>query len=126
MIQIGAFVKVIDNSGAKLVYCIRFRSGFQKRRATIGDIIVVVVKFLRAKRRAFTKVKQGAIVHALIVRTKRGITKFTGDHVFFLENSVILLSRSNKLIGTRIFGVLPKQLRFTRFMRVLSLSTGSC
>lgn len=126
MIQIGTFIKVIDNSGAKLVYCIRFRSGFQKRRATIGDIIVVVVKFLRAKRRAYTKVKQGAIVHALVVQTKRGLKSFTGDHIFFLENAVILLSRSNKLIGTRIFGILPKQLRFSRFMRILSLSTGSC
>jgi large subunit ribosomal protein L14 len=126
MIQIGTFIKVIDNSGAKLVYCIRFRSGFQKRRATIGDIIIVVVKFLRAKRRAYTKVKQGAIVHALVIQTKKGLKTTAGDHVFFLGSAVILLSRSNKLIGTRIFGVLPKQLRFTRFMRVLSLSSGSC
>ena len=43
MIQIGTLIKVIDNSGAKLVLCIRFLNGFKRRTANIGEIVIVVV-----------------------------------------------------------------------------------
>ena len=126
MIQIGTFIKVIDNSGAKVVLCIRFLNGFKRRHANIGDIIVVVVKALRVKRRAYVKVTKGAVLYALITQSKRGLKTLSGDQVQFFRCSVVLLNRTKKLVGTRIFGVLPKKFRYTRFMRVLSLSSGCC
>ena len=49
--------------------------GLPKRKAerSIGDSILVVVKSLRKKRRASSKVKKGEIYPALIVRTKKGV-----------------------------------------------------
>lgn len=125
MIQKGSCLSVIDNSGAKKVYCINVYGGFKKRYATIGDVILVVVKRLRKKRRLFTKVDKGALVKALIVRTKV-LTKAStsGRKCFFFENSVVLLTKQNKPIGTRIFGVLLNQIRFSRFLRLASLSRG--
>ena len=67
MIQNGTYLNVIDNSGAKKVYCIQVKGGYKKRYARIGDIITVSVKMLRTKRRATSKVKKGEVLKALIV-----------------------------------------------------------
>ena len=58
MIQVGTFLNVVDNSGAKEVCCIRVLGGYRRRYASIGDVIVVSVKQLRKKRRLFSKVKK--------------------------------------------------------------------
>ena len=125
MIQVGTTLNVIDNSGAKKVYCIRIIKGSNKRYAYLGDSILVVVKTLRKKRRALSKVKKGEIHNALIVRTKTKKSYCFSDSFFSLENSVILLNKQQKFIGTRIFGALPKIFRYTKYMRALSLSAGS-
>lgn len=124
MIQVGTVLNVADNSGAKKAYCIRIINASKKRYGSIGDSILVVVKSLRKKRRASSKVKKGEIYPALIVRTKKGVSFKSSDNFFFLENSVILLNKQQKFIGTRIFGCLPKFFRFTKHMRVLSLCLG--
>lgn len=124
MIQVGTYLKVVDNSGARMAYCIRVTSGFKRRYAHLGDTILVVVDRLRKRRRKFSRVKKGEVIKALIVRTKNSKKYFFNDSIGFLENSVILLNRKNKILGTRIFGMLPKLLRFTRYMRSIILSKG--
>jgi len=124
MIQVGTYLKVVDNSGARLVYCIRVHSGFKRRYAYLGDTILVVVDRLRKRRRSFSRVKKGEVIKALIVRTKHVKKYFFNDSIQFLENSVILLNRKNKVVGTRIFGLLPKMLRYTRYMRSIALCKG--
>lgn len=124
MIQKGTFLKVVDNSGAKNVCCIRVVSNKKYRYASTGDIIVVSIKKLRVKRRFAAKVKKGAVLHALVVRTKKKNTYFSGDSLAFFENSVILLKKKSKLVGTRIFGLLPRSLRFSQYMRLLAVSAG--
>jgi len=44
MVQVESFLNVADNSGAKLVQCIKVLGGTRRRYAGIGDIIVVAVK----------------------------------------------------------------------------------
>tara|TARA_B110000305_G_C19246880_1_gene542784 strand:+ start:274 stop:657 length:384 start_codon:yes stop_codon:yes gene_type:complete len=124
MIQKGTFLKVIDNSGAKNVCCIRIVSNQKYRYAYTGDILLVSVKKLRAKRRFASKVKKGELIRALVVRTKKKNSYFSGDGLSFFENSVILLKKNNKLIGTRIFGLLPRSLRYSQYMRLLALCAG--
>lgn len=124
MIQIGSFLNVIDNSGAKKVLCIRININCKKRYAYLGENIIVSIKSLRSKRRSFSKVKKGELFNALIVRTKKENKTFLNNKFSFLHNSVILLTRQNKLIGTRIFGGLSKNFRFTKFLRIISLSSG--
>jgi large subunit ribosomal protein L14 len=124
MIQKGTFLKVVDNSGAKSACCIRIVSNQKYRYASTGDIIIVSIKKLRVKRRFAAKVKKGALLHALVVRTKKIQRYFSGDSLAFFENSVILLKKKSKLVGTRIFGLLPRSLRFSQYMRLLALSAG--
>jgi large subunit ribosomal protein L14 len=124
MIQQQTILKVSDNSGAKTVKCIKVLGGFKKEFAKIGDTIVVSIKNLRAKRRALTKVKKGSVYKALIIRTKTKEKQFNGDNFLFFENSAVILTPKKKLLGTKIFGVVPNKLRTTRFLKLISLSSG--
>lgn len=124
MIQSGSFLNVIDNSGAKIVCCIKVLAGYRRRYAFLGDLILVSIKTLRTKRRSTAKVKKGEISKALIVRSKSKLKKFSGEMLSFYENSVILLNLQNKPVATRIFGSLPKNFRYTKFLRIGSLSAG--
>lgn len=124
MIQVGTILKVTDNSGAKIVCCIKVLCGFQRRYARLGDVILISVKELRAKRKAFSKVKKGEIYHALITRTKSLKKAKYGDTILFDENAVILLNKQNKLIGTRVFGGIYKYFRYTKYLKFLFLAKG--
>ena len=44
MIQMRTYLNVADNSGAKIVQCIKVLGGSRRRTAAIGDVIVVAVK----------------------------------------------------------------------------------
>ena len=125
MIQVGTVLNVSDNSGARKVYCIRVLNGSRKKYARLGNLILVVVKSLRKKRKSLSKVKKGDIFCALIVRTRMKSISKISDSFSFLENSVVLLTGQNKFVGTRILGSLPKNFRITSYMRLLSLCGGS-
>ena len=124
MIQKGTYLNVIDNSGAKEVCCIHVLNGYRKRYAALGDTIVVSIKSLRVKRRSHAKIKKGEVLKALIVRTKTSIKSYSLEQLNFLENSAILLSKQDKLLGTRVFGSIPNTFRYTRFLRIISLASG--
>jgi len=124
MIQVGTSLRVLDNSGAKIVSCIKVLSGYQRRYAKLGDKIIVSIKQLRSKRRAFSKVKKGEIYHALILKTKAHKKYKQGDTICFFENSVVLLNKQNKLVGTRVFGAVHKHFRYTKYLKFLFLALG--
>lgn len=122
MIQVGTSLKSMDNSGARIVKCIGGFSGYKQRYASFGDIITVSVQKLRTRRRTLVKVKKGQVLQALIIRTKKALSK--SSNILFFENSVVLLNKQKKLIGTRIFGSLPKSLRFSKFLKITFLARG--
>jgi len=125
MIQIGSSLNIIDNSGAKTAYCIRVITGHKAQYAGIGDTILVSVKSVRKKRRDPLKMTKGKIFKALILRTKVPTKKFNGNSYKFLENAAILMTKqNNKLVGTRILGLITKDFRYTKFTRLLILSAG--
>ena len=40
----------------------------------------------------------------------------------FSDNSVVLLNKQNELIGTRVMGSVPRELRAKGFIKILSLA----
>jgi large subunit ribosomal protein L14 len=124
MIQSGTYLNIIDNSGTKIAACIKVMAGYRRRYAYTGDTVMVSVKELRSKRRASSKTKKGEMYKALVVRTLKTRKNSFGDSLNFLENSAILLTKQNKLVGTRIFGAIPKSFRYTKFLKIVSLSSG--
>jgi large subunit ribosomal protein L14 len=123
MIQTGSYLNIIDNSGAKEAFCIRVPKGYRRRYARIGDVITTSIKSVRSKK-LNTKVKQGDVVKALILTTKSVTKGKFNDSIKFFENNVILMTKQKKLVGTRIFGSIPKKLRYTKFLRIASLCSG--
>jgi large subunit ribosomal protein L14 len=124
MIQQRSVLKVVDNSGAKIVRCIKVLGGFKKRYAYLGDIIVVSVQQLRNKSKKTSKVLKGHVFRALVVRTKTNKQRKDGSSVILQENSVVLINKQGNPIGTRIVGPISKTLKKKKFTKFISLSRG--
>jgi large subunit ribosomal protein L14 len=117
MIQQESRLSVADNSGAKVVLCIRVLGGSKKRYATVGDKIVVSVKSALPSGEA----KKGTVSKAVVVRTKKEIRRPDGSYIRFDDNAVVLLNNVNEVRGTRIFGPVARELR-DKFMKIVSLA----
>jgi len=118
MIQSETNLDVADNSGAKLVSCIKVLGGSHRRYASVGDIIVVAVKDAIPH----SKVKKGAVLKAVVVRTTKEVGRPDGSYIRFDNNSAVLLSGGNEPLGTRIFGPVARELRQKNFMKIVSLA----
>ena len=119
MIQQETRLSVADNSGAKSLLCIKVLGGTRRRYARVGDIIVCSVKEAIPK----GKVKQGDVVKAVVVRTKKEISRPDGTHIRFDNNSAVLIDvKSKDPIGTRIFGPVARELRAKNYMKIVSLA----
>ena len=118
MIQGHTRLKVADNSGAKILSCIKVLGGSRRRYASIGDVIVVSVKEAMPN----SKVKKGDVMRAVIVRAARSIHRPDGSCIKFDDNSAVLINQQNEPIGTRIFGPVARELRAKKFMKIVSLA----
>lgn len=115
MIQVQTKLKTMDNSGARIAQCIKALGGFNRVFSYSGDYILVSIKILRLVR----KVQAGEIHLGLITRSKQN-TKFKdGSFSKFNTNSIILLNKKKKVLGTRIFGPVSRKLRKKKFLRIL-------
>jgi large subunit ribosomal protein L14 len=118
MIQNESRLTVADNSGAKEVLVIRVLGGTRKRYASIGDKVVVTVKHALPS----GNVKKGTVSKAVIVRTKKEISRQDGSYIRFDDNAVVLLNAADEIRGTRIFGPVARELRDKQFMKIISLA----
>ncbi len=118
MLQQESRLAVADNSGAKEVLCIRVLGGTKKRYAGIGDVIVVTVKDATPG----GNVKKGAVVKAVVVRTKKEIRRTDGSYIRFDDNACVLLNNAGEMMGTRIFGPVARELREKQYMKIVSLA----
>ena len=118
MIQSETNLDVADNSGAKLLCCIKVLGGSKRRYASVGDIIVVSVK----EAMPHSKVKKGAVMKAGVVRTRKEVGRPDGSFIRFDSNSAVLLNNANEPLGTRIFGPVARELRLKNFMKIVSLA----
>jgi len=118
MIQQESYLNVADNSGAKKIMCTRVLGGSGRRYARIGDVIVASVKEALPN----SKVKEGDVVRAVVVRTKKEVSRPDGTTIRFEENAAVLINQYGEPVGTRIFGPVGRELRAKRFMKIISLA----
>ena len=118
MLQQESRLAVADNSGAREVLCIRVLGGTKKRYAGIGDVIGVTVKDATPG----GNVKKGAVVKAVVVRTKKEIRRADGSYIRFDDNACVLLNNAGEMVGTRIFGPVARELREKQYMKIVSLA----
>ncbi|MBR9982688.1 MAG: 50S ribosomal protein L14 [Desulfatitalea sp.] len=118
MIQSESRLTVADNSGARVVYCIKVLGGSRRRYASVGDVIVVSVKDAIPN----AKVKKGEVYKAVVVRTAKEVRRPDGSLIRFDDNSAVLINNQREPLGTRIFGPVARELRAKRFMKIVSLA----
>ena len=118
MIQPRTILEVADNSGAKEVMCIRVMGGSNKRYAGIGDVIVVSVKEAIPDGTA----KKGQVAKAVVVRSVDSIRRDDGSYIRFDKNAAVLINPQGEPVGTRIFGPVARELRWKKFMKIISLA----
>jgi len=120
MIQVQSKIKVADNSGARMLQCIRVIGGYRRRYARVGDIITATVK----QAVPHAAIKKGDIVKAVIVRSKKEIGRSDGTYLRFNENACVVIVDKDKKDpkGTRIFGPVPREVRRAGFVKIASLA----
>lgn len=107
MIQQETELEVADNSGAKLVKCIKVLGGTRRRYAAVGDIIVASVREVAPG----SQVAKGSVVKVLIVRTSADIRRADGSILRFDKNAGVILDEKGNPKGTRVFGPIAREVR---------------
>lgn len=116
MIQLRTKLNVADNSGAKLVSCIKVLGGTRARYAQLGDVIIVAVKDASVR----GLVKKKTVERAVIVRQKREFHRKDGTSIRFDENAAVIVDKENQPKGTRVFGPVARELREMGFQKIIS------
>ena len=118
MIQVESRLKVADNSGAKVVQCIKVLGGSKRKYARVGDVIVVAVKEAIPN----SNVTKGSVQKAVVVRTAKEFGRKDGSYIRFGDNAAVVINDNGEPRGTRIFGPVARELRDKGFMRIVSLA----
>ncbi|MCL2833453.1 MAG: 50S ribosomal protein L14 [Treponema sp.] len=119
MIHVETFLNVADNSGAKIVQCIKVLGGTKRKTASIGDIIVVAVKDALPT----SVIKKGSVERAVIVRTHKEYRRADGTYIRFDDNACVIIDAALNPKGKRIFGPVARELREkAEYMKIISLA----
>ena len=119
MIQPRTMLKVVDNTGAKIIQCIQVSGSSRKRYAENGETIVAVVKEAEPRR----IVKTHEIVRALVIRQKKNFRRPDGSYIRFDDNAAVILEgKTKEPKGGRITGPMPKEIKEKGFEKIANLA----
>ena len=118
MVQHRTRLTVADNSGAKDLAVIQPLGGSGKRKASLGQVVVGVVKGADPN----GQVKNHEIVKIVIVRTKKEVRRDDGSYIKFDDNAGVIIDDDGNLRATRIFGPIAREVRDVGFSKIISLA----
>lgn len=118
MVQHRTRLTVADNSGAKILQVIQPLGGSGKRKASLGQIVVGVVKGADPN----GQVKDHEIVKVVIVRCKKEVRRNDGSYIKFDDNAGVVMDNDGNLRATRIFGPVAREVRDAGFTKIVSLA----
>lgn len=118
MIQLRSKLRAMDNSGGRRVRCIKPLKGYNGLVAGLGDYILISVETLRFIR----KVKKKQLYLGLITRTKKKKQYKDGSSSKFSLNQLVILNKNKKFLGTRLYGLISKNLRAKKFLRLILMA----
>ena len=118
MLQMQSMMTVADNSGAKIVQCIKVLGGSHRRYAGIGDVVVVAVK----EAIPTSTIKEGSVQKAVIVRVAKEYRRPDGTYIRFDDNACVIVDADKNPKGKRIFGPVARELRDMDYMKIVSLA----
>lgn len=116
MIQVQSRLVVADNSGAKVVMCIKVLWWSKRRYASVWDTIIVSVKSAAPR----WIIKKKSVQSAVIVRTKKAIRRSDWSYIKADENAVVMVWKDKQPRWTRVFWPVFRELRIAWFQKVVS------
>lgn len=120
MIQQKTILKITDNSGAKLVKCIKVLKS-KNKPAKIGDLIVVSIKKtqnISKNKHKTLKLKKKEVFKAIVITTKFPLRKSNGFFTIFKKNTAVILDKQFNPLATRINSFLPKILKQNKLVSI--------
>lgn len=99
-------LKPVDNTGAKVVKCVRIISK-TKKFGVVGDLLGVVVKSFRMRKKLVKK----TIYYGLVLSMRSSLYRLDGIRIKSNQNRIVLLSDKGQFLGTRIYGPIYKEVR---------------
>lgn len=119
MIQTRTLLKVADNTGAKILQCIRVLGGSKRKYGRIGDVVVGVAKEAEPRR----LVKTHDVVRAVVIRQKKSLKRIDGTYISFDDNAVVILEgKTKEPKGGRILGPVAKEIKEKGFEKIAALA----
>ncbi len=118
MVQMRTWLTVADNSGARQLTAILPLGGDAGLVAELGDVVTASVKEAAPD----SQVKQGTVVKAVVVRTRKEHRRKDGTYIRFDDNAAVLINDAGEPVGTRVFGPVARELREKKFTKIISLA----
>jgi large subunit ribosomal protein L14 len=109
-------LKIVDNSGAKFIkvfHLVKYSSS--QKYSQSGDLVLgSVIKY-----RVNKKVTKKQIYKVLVITSSKNIFRRNGTFIKFAENRGVLID-AGKMLGSRIFGPVSKEVKRGLYSRLLS------
>jgi large subunit ribosomal protein L14 len=110
MIYKSTQLKVIDNSGLLIVRCVRIINPKNRAVGTIGNLVLIRVY---KKRLTSLLVNKKTLYFGLVISIKQYIARKDGSIIKLDSNSAIIFSRNYKFIGSKVTGIVMKEILFS-------------
>lgn len=120
MIQHRSILKVADNSGARKLMVVHIFGGSKRRHGFLGDVLNCVVK----EAIPTGQVKDGELVKAVLVRSRKEYKRQDGSYIRFSDNAAVVIDnpKDKNPRATRIFGPIAREVRNKGFMKIASMA----
>ena len=119
MVIVGTKIGSSDNSGIRLVNCIKILGSHKYKIGTVGDRIVVSIKKAISK----SRVKKNEVHDAIIIRTKKPFFRKLGTIIKFNSNVAVVIDKKKSVpVATRLYGPVLYEMRRKRFLKILAIA----
>jgi large subunit ribosomal protein L14 len=109
-------LKIVDNSGAKFIKVFHLiKYSLSQNYSQSGDLVLGSV----FKYKANKKINKKQLCKVLVVTSNKNIFRKNGNFIKFDENRGVILE-TRKLLGTRVFGPVSKEVKRGTYSRLLS------
>lgn len=127
MIYIGTNLTVIDNTGAKILRCLKI---FYKNEGVPGSLVITSIKKILPYRDSLKqagvkqKLEKGDLVFGVIASSRKSLKRLTGNIVKSRYNAVILLKskKEREPLANRVLAPIYDELRLSGYTKIVSLS----
>jgi large subunit ribosomal protein L14 len=120
----GSLIDIVDNTGVKIVRCIKILNSSPKTK--IGDLVIVSLRKVKLryshKGQKKEQFKQGEIRLVLLISLIGTIYRKDGTRIKIIKNYGVIVNTKGKILGSRFQKAIPKEIRSQKWIKLLSMT----